>query len=287
VNRFDAYITDYLYENKEVALEKIGFIKIKSFAGNNNTQSSSVEFTYDKRITTSTALIEYIAQKLGKNKNLIASDLESHFMQVMQFINMGKPYEIPEIGFIKANKNGVYEFTPFSETNKPVRTGKQQVKRSGRNNNRAAVQVISLIIVILILSGLSWQAYQVFSKKQNNAAIHSINNSDTITSTSLQDTHKTADTTLRHTVEYSPNDTVNIRYIYETTASGLRAHTRTAQLKSFGNNANYDSFMSNHTMFYHLFIIKPTKLADTATIKDSIGKFLMRDIILKIDSTKL
>ncbi len=127
MNRFDAYITDYLYENKEVALEKIGYIKIVSFAGN-DTQAPSVEYIFDKKITTSTALVEYIAEKASKNKNIVAADLESHFRQVREFINIGKPYELPRLGFIKANRNGVYEFTLFSETNKPVRTGVQQVK---------------------------------------------------------------------------------------------------------------------------------------------------------------
>jgi hypothetical protein len=283
VNRFDAYIADYLYENKEVALEKLGFVKIISFA--NHDAPASVEYIFDKRITTSTGLIEYIAEKSGKNKRLIAADLESHFKQVMEFINIGKPYEIPGIGFIKANKSGVYQFTPFSDANKPIRGGAQPVKRSGRNNNRTAIQIISFVIVIAILSGLGWQAYQIFSKKQNNAAVSSVNDSDTL-NTSLQDTNNTADTTTQQ-AGYSPNDTVNIRYIFETTASGLRARTRTAQLKGFGNNAGYDSFITNNTKFYHLYIIQPTKIADTSFIKVSLEKFLQRDITVKIDSTKL
>jgi hypothetical protein len=283
VNRFDAYIADYLYENKEVALEKLGFVKIISFA--NHDAPASVEYIFDKRITTSTGLIEYIAEKSGKNKKLIAADLESHFKQVMEFINIGKPYEIPGIGFIKANKSGVYQFTPFSDANRPIRGGTQPVKRSGRNNNRTAIQIISFVIVIAILSGLGWQAYQIFSKKQNNAAVNSISDSDTL-NTSLQDTNNTADTTTQH-AGYSPNDTVNIRYIFETTASGLRARTRTEQLKGFGNNAGYDSFITNNTKFYHLYIIQPTKIADTSIVKDSLTKFLQRDITVKIDSTKL
>jgi hypothetical protein len=281
VNRFDAYITDYLYENKEVALEKIGFLKVLSFASADTP--AVVNFIFDRRITTSTALIEYIAEKAVKNKNLVAADLESHFSQVREFINIGKNYELPEIGFIKANRTGVYEFTPFSESNKPARTGTQQVKRPSQQNNRTVIQLISLIIAVAILSGLGWQVYQVFSKKQNATSVKSTDVADTLTKQTTPDTVKT-DSTIQKPAAYSPDDTINVRYIYETTASGLRARTRTAQLKNFGNNATYDSFTMNNTKYFHLYLIEPTKIADTARVRDSLSKFLMRDVKIVIDS---
>ncbi len=282
MNKFDAYITDYLYENREVALEKIGFIKIISFGDQENKQASA-DYIFDKRITTSTALIEYIAEKAGKNKKIIAADLESHLAGVREFINIGKPYEIPKIGFIKANNRGIYEFSPFSEISKPVRTKTPPVKHSGGNNNRTVIQVISLIIAIAILSGLGWQAYQVFSKKNNTAVVDTPVNVDTVATV---DTNKTVDTTSHVTAGYSPDDSVNVKYIFETTASGLRARTRTAQLKSFGNDADYDSFVTNSTKHFELYIFQKTKIADTLKVRDSISKFLLKDIKLRIEPAK-
>ena len=282
MNKFDTYITDYLYENREVALEKIGFIKIISFP-EQDTKQAAADYIFDKRITTSTALIEYIAEKTGKNKKLIAADLESHFAGVREFINIGKPYEIPQIGFIKANNRGIYEFSPFSETNKPVRTKTQPVKQKGGSNNRAAIQVISLIIAIAILSGLGWEAYQVFSNKNKNVVADTVANADT---TAVIVTNKVIDTTSQKPAGYLPGDSADVKYIYETTASGLRARTRTAQLKRFGSNAGYDSFETNSTMHFELYIIQRTKIADTLTVKDSLSKFLMKDVRLRIDSAK-
>jgi len=74
VNRFDNYITGYLQENKEVSLDKIGTIKITGSLPIQDEQS--VTFLYDKKITTSEGLINFIAEKEKKNKSLIASDLE-------------------------------------------------------------------------------------------------------------------------------------------------------------------------------------------------------------------
>ncbi|MEO8710915.1 MAG: hypothetical protein ABI405_02270 [Parafilimonas sp.] len=287
MNRFDTYIIDYLYEKKEVALSKIGIIKASAFSAE-HAQQASIEFTCNKKISTSEELINYIAEKTAKNKSLIAADIESHLAQTREFLNIGKSYEIADIGFIKSNNSGVYEFIPYSEINKPARTSTQPDKHT-KTNSRSIIQVITLLIVVAILSGLGWEAYQFFIKsKTNNTAALIKNNSDTATKVSntvVQNSNDINDTNsiTKQQIQYSANDIVNIRYIFETTASELRAQTRTAQLKSFGNNAGFDSIINNHTKFYSLYIIKPTKISDTLTVKDSLAKFLQRDINLEIE----
>jgi len=283
VNKFDTYIAEYLYDNKEVALEKIGIIKAS--AASAQDARPPIQFIHNKKSVTTEGLVQYIAERAGKNKNLVASDLESHLAQVREFINIGKNYEIPDFGFIKANKSGSYEFLPYSEANKPLRTSNQTVQGSRRNNSRSIVQLISFIIVIAILSGLGWQAYRFFKNKQADAAVNATNhNPDTIANVSLPDTNKTVhDSTSMQPVMLSENDTVNIRYIFERTASGLRARTRIAQLQRFGNNAGYDSFTTNNTKFFDLYILKPTKLSDTLAVKDSLARFLQKDIKIMIE----
>jgi len=283
VNRFDYFITDYLHEHREVSLEKIGTIKMLSFS-NTDTQAASVEFICNKKITTSPQLVDYIAEKAVKNKKLIASDLESHFSQVREFINIGKSYEIPQIGFIKANKTSTYEFIPYSEAAKPSRMGQQPAKARSSNNNRSAIQVISFLIVIAILAGLGWQAYEFFSqrKNNNNAQVQPV-----IQDTPVVDTTKNIDTTAtQQPVTYGTDDTAVIHYIFETTASSLRARTRTAQLKNFGNNTGYDSTVINNTKYYKLYILKRTKIADTLVIKDSLAKFLQKNITVQVDTAR-
>jgi len=172
VNRFDTLINEYLHENKEVALEKIGTIKITGYSGSD--APVAIEFTYNGKTTTSPGLIDHIVAKENKNRHLIASDIESYLSQVREFLNIGKSYEINNAGFIKSNKRGGYEFIPYSETAKPLKTsasssGKQQT----RNTNRSIIQLFTFLIVIVILAGLGWQVYQFFiqSKTKNNASI--------------------------------------------------------------------------------------------------------------------
>ena len=74
---------------------------------------------------------------------------------------------------------------------------------------------------------------------------------------------------------------VLVHYIFETTNLLLRAQSRTAKLKSYGNNASYDSVSNGAGKLYSLYIIKRTKISDTLAVKDSLAKFLQKDIRLK------
>jgi hypothetical protein len=281
VNFYEQYISEFLAENKEVSLEKIGIIKLTGNYVDAETQSVPVEFIYDKRAETSPELAEFISSRSGKNKMLIASDLESHLTQAREFINIGKTYEIINAGFIKKNNSGVYELIPYSQAVKAQKNFNQPATRSTRTRKKGsgAVQLFTLIIVLAIVGGLGYEAYQFFLKpapqnaseaesvdttKNNDIALNAVNSTDTA--------HKI----------YNANDSVPVRYIFETTNLLLRAQSRTAKLKSFGNNAGYDSVSNGAGKLYSLYIEKTTKLSDTLAVKDSLAKFFQKDITVKI-----
>jgi len=185
------------------------------------------------------------------------------------------------VGFIKATKSNVYEFFPYSESNRSIRITTQPTARQQRTSNRSFIQVITLLIVLAILGGLGYEAYQFFIKKQAN---NTSSISDTTANTPVHEDTTKIDTNkvLPQKATYDSTDTINVRYIFETTASGLRAKTRIQQLVDYGNNAGYDSFVNHSATYYSLFILQPTKIADTARIKDSIAKYLQKSITIQI-----
>jgi len=282
VNFYEQYISEFLAENKEVSLEKIGVIKLTGNYVDAETQSVPVEFIYDKRAETSPELADFISSRSGKNKMLIASDLESHLTQAREFINIGKTYEIINAGFIKKNNSGVYELIPYSQAVKAQKNFNQPATRNTRTRKKGsgAVQLFTLIIVLAIVGGLGYEAYQFFLKpppqnaseaesvdttRNNDTALNAVNSADTA--------HKI----------YNANDSVQVHYIFETTNLLLRAQSRTAKLKSFGNNAGYDSVSNGAGKLYSLYIEKRTKLSDTLAVKDSLAKFFQKDITVKIE----
>lgn len=284
MNKFDAYISEYLNEYKEVSLERIGIIKINGAFPTQPGESADVTFAYDKKATTSQTLIDFIAEHAKKNKSLIASDLESHFTQAREFINIGKNYEIIHVGFIKKNNNGEYGFLPYSEANKSIRitSTHQPAERQPKTSNRSLIQLITLLIVLAILGGLGYEAYHYFINKKQETPV-TINNAQDTVNTVAQDTTKTDSNTIAASQKtYLPTDTVDTRYIFETTASILRARTRTAQLNAYGNNAGFDSFMNDNKKYYSLYIINFNRISDTAKVRDSLSKYLQKPIRIEL-----
>src|SRR5689334_5182119 len=109
MNHYDPFILGFFTEHKTVSFEKIGHLSI----GGANHAAGAVTFQYDKKAETTPELSNFIAERTGKSKVLIQSDLESYFELTRQFINIGKPYELEGFGFISLNKSGEYTFTPY------------------------------------------------------------------------------------------------------------------------------------------------------------------------------
>ncbi|HEY2726014.1 MAG TPA: hypothetical protein VGI61_02495 [Parafilimonas sp.] len=293
MNLFEQHISEFLAEHKEVSLEKIGVIK--TLGSDAETQSVPVNFRFDKKAATSPELIDFISSRAGKSKMLIASDLEFHLKQAREFINIGKTYEIINAGFIKKNNSGEYEFLPLSQAVKAQKNFNQPVtKKHTRKKGASAVQFFTLIIVLAIIGGLGYEAYQFFLKPvpKTTTENETINNTDTTkkndtalnkdSTAALNTINTNADTT--HKI-YNDSDIVPVHYIFETTDLLLRAQSRTAKLRSYGSNAGYDSIKNGAGKLYSLYIIKNTKISDTLAVKDSLAKFLQKDIQIKIVPT--
>lgn len=292
MNRYEQFIAEFLTEYKEVSLEKIGNIKITGESTDTETHLIPVDFTFDKKAVTTPELIDFIATKTSKNRMLVSSDLESHFTQAKEFINIGKSYEILNVGFIKKNNSGSYEFVPYSQALKAQKNFSQPSTKTKQTRKKGAyaVQLFTLLIVLAILGGLGWEAYQFFLKRpaQNTTASETELNPDTVKNNVTvlnKDSSQTAGDTTQ-TIKYNDNDSVLVKYLYETTNLLIRARSRTDKLKSFGNRAGYDSTADGSATLYSLYILKKTRITDTLTVKDSLAKFLQKDVRLKIMPTQ-
>ena len=293
MNYYEQHISDFLFEFKEVSLEKIGVLKSVGNYVDPETNALPVEFKFDKKAITSPELVDYIAQKTGKSKMLITSDLESHIRQAKEFINIGKSYEIINAGFIKANNKGEYELLPSSQALKAQKNfNKPVTKTRTAKKGSSVLQVITLLIVLAIVAGLGYELYQFFLKpKQQTIAVDSVNATADTTSAANDSVKKTLAVAATEPVKasltaktYNDTDIAVIDYIFEKTIDLQRAKERTAQLKNFGNTASFDSTLLNGEKVYNLFIYKETKIADTTAAKDSIAKFLQQNIEIKIAS---
>lgn len=288
MNQYEQFISEFLAENKEVSLEKIGTIKTAGYT-DAETNLVPAEFIFDPKAATTSELIDYISSRMGKSKMLVASDIQSHLTQAREFINIGKAYEIINIGFIKKNNAGIFEMIPASQAVKAQKNFSRPATRNVQKKKKGTslVQLFTLLIVLAILGGLGYEAYEFFiSSKNKNAnqaeettTTDSLNNDTTVTNAkkpSADTVNSAAKTT------YDSIDTVNVHYVFEKTNLLLRAQSRTAKLISYGNVAGYDSVTTPAGKTYSLYLLQKSRIADTARIKDSLSKYLQKNIEVEI-----
>jgi hypothetical protein len=297
VNKYDAFIHDYLMQHKQVTLEKIGVLQITADQkppDSSNTAIPAVQFTFDRKADTEPALLAEIAEKSGKNKALVAADLSSYLEQVRQFINIGKPYVLPGIGAVFMVKAAGYEFSQQAGANfaaSPPPTEhylEADSAESGRMRKRNSLAGIAFVVLVLVLAGVGWGIYSLVKGSKSNApAPEEVVTTDTPPADSIPATTQTQPQTSAAPTSVAPAATGTgnggYKFVFETTTSAERAHTRTEQLKSFGDPALYDSVMQNGTLTYRLYFAHKVTAADTMLIRDTLARYFDKPVVVLPD----
>ena len=301
MNKYDAFIHDYLTQNKQVTLEKIGVLQITADQKQpDNSATPVVQFTYDRKAETDPLLLDHIAEKAGKNRALVAADLSSYLEQVRQFINIGKPYVIPGIGAVFMLKNSYYDFSQQAGANfasSPVtqvipehylEANAEEVGRIRKKNSLAGVAVL---VVVLVAAGIGWWIFN--SVKGGKTTEPEMVKQDVVledsaippgeSSAEPPPVTKRPDTTatVQPVASAVPNNSGGFKFIFETTPSGDRARARTEQLQSFGDPAQYDSVTRNGATTYRLYFAHKVGPADTALIRDTLQRYFQRPVIVE------
>lgn len=297
LNKYDNIIHDFLLQHKQLTLGKMGSFTIITDP-KPGEEAGNVIFVADKKAETSGTLIDLIAEKSNKGRGLVASDLESYLEQARQFINIGKPYIINDIGAVSLNKFGDYELS--RNTGAPPAAASMQIEQhflpdkpgmGARAGKRNGIMVLAVVIILLVLAGVGWGVYNMTQRKGDNTAG---------TDGAADTTAVVAPPPAAATVAVKPDsatakpdsvmapaavtpaatgDSSRYKFVFETTTSGDRARARIAQLRSFGDPAAFDSSRNGDTAFvYRLFLRKKIAVADLPKVKDSIQVYLSRSV---------
>jgi flagellar basal body-associated protein FliL len=138
--KIEQLIVQYLYQEKKVTLEGIGSfylspdISISTSVEPVPLPDNSIQFELNSKAIPDEGLIKFIVEKTRKFKPLAVSDLESFSILGKQFLNLGKPFLIKEVGSLLKNQNNEYEFTQatyiFSIPETTVNSGNTQKETS-------------------------------------------------------------------------------------------------------------------------------------------------------------
>ncbi len=109
-------IAQYLFLNKKVSLQEIGTFYLSDgvVMGEDDKwvmPENAVSFHFDLKAPADEGLVNFIVEKTRKIKPLATSDLESYTMLGKQFLNIGKPFVIKDLGVLLKNQLHQYEFS--------------------------------------------------------------------------------------------------------------------------------------------------------------------------------
>ena len=119
-------ISRYLAIHKSVSFEEIGTLSTMSYAetpaDNEHTNTDNIfQFEFNLKAKADQGLITYAVEQTGKLRSLIASDIQSFTFTGKQFLNIGKPFLIKDIGYFQKNNDNEYLFfkgNPIAEAPK-------------------------------------------------------------------------------------------------------------------------------------------------------------------------
>ncbi len=301
-------ITQYLLQNKTLALQGLGSFTLESYYENpfeNEKEGlripeNSISFTANVKAREDDGLVAFISKQSGKIRPLASADLDSFLELGKQLLNIGKPFAIEGLGFIQKHpSNSDLEFIQGSiviqkkEENSVKRNRKKDAGEDetliydenyvnpGRKTDGGRKLIFSILIV-LGLGVIGWVGYFFYNQtrqadepvKQEEIAPVSPkpapDSSQNITDTALSAQQNIG------SVTPAQQQVTNVGFnVVLEISSRNRAFKRLAKLRELGLNV---VMTTTDSVKFKLAIPINAPLSDTARHRDSLRRFFARKV---------
>ncbi len=187
--KIEQAIVLYLIKNKSLPLQGIGTFSIEGSIPEtsddkpNIIPAEAISFVYDPKTSEDPELVNFLVQATKKIKPLASADLDSFLALGRQFLNIGKPFIIHNLGTLEKTNAGTYEFRGGPVVQKPepqpvkiedaaAETPEETAfddfqKTKPTRNGRS----ILYIFVLMLLATAGWAAWKyIFNKSPNTPA---------------------------------------------------------------------------------------------------------------------
>ena len=284
----------YLLKHKQISLQGIGSFKIDAIIPESTDNdkpviipADAISFIYDPKTGEDDDLINFIVQNTKKIKPLASADLDSFLTLGRQFLNIGKPFTIQNLGTLEKLNSGVLEFKPGPLVQR-VEVPKAKIEDEGAEKHEENLfndyqrvpagdntRTYLIILIVIILGIGSWAAWHFASKKNNettttsgnivpisDSAIAAKKIDSLVAAQRINDSIKIA--------KENPADSFTFKVVLKETKNKQVALTRLSILKSYGRDVimyTHDSITFKVAQPFML------PLSDTTKILDSLNKY--------------
>jgi hypothetical protein len=285
--KIEQVLVHYLLKTKQLTLQGIGTFHLDASVPDSADSEkpivipeNAITFTYDPRVTEDEGLVDFIVEHTRKIKPLAASDLDSFLSLGRQFLNIGKPLNLPHIGTLEKLNSGVLAFVPgelIAPRIEPNRVKHEEAdqqepaeenlfndyQRERKTNNGGKMALMLLVLVILGFA--VWAVWRyAFTKKDEPQNLTSTEGIVPVKDSSF----KVDSTTIANAQPVS--DTVSFNVVVGEYHTQSSAEYRLEKLKN--NHRNVILYTDDSTIYK---IAEPFNLplADTTRILDSLRRY--------------
>jgi nucleoid DNA-binding protein len=286
----------YLVKHKQISLQGIGTFRIDGTVPENSDNdkpviipAEAISFVYDPKIGEDPELVDFIVQNTKKIKPLASADLDSFLTLGRQFLNIGKPFTIQNLGTLDKLKSGVLEFKAGPLIQR-VEVPKPKIeddgaekheenlfndyqRRPSSNNGKAVL----FILAVIVIAGIAWAVWEFGFKKNNEesttATVDKIvpvfdSAANLKRLDSIAAALKAADTV--RNAQKTSVDSITFKVVVKETTNMKVAIARLQRLKSLGRDV---IMYTDDSITYKVAQPFALPLSDTTRILDSLNKF--------------
>lgn len=286
----------YLLKNKQVSLQGIGIFKIDGPIPENTDNDKpfvippdSISFVYDGKAREDQDLVDFIVQNTKKIRPLASADLDSFLTLGRQFINIGKPFTIQNLGTLEKTRSGELTFKagPLIERAQVARPKIEDAgaepheenlfndyQKQSPNNTRTLI----IILIIIVVGAVAWAAWNFGFKNNNEQTVSDTTQSIVPISDSLADSSrinsaalvkKTTDST--SLAQRSSSDSFTFKVVVKETSSKDVAMATFQRLKNYGRKVIM--YTDDDSITYKVAQPFMLPLSDTTRVLDSLNKY--------------
>ncbi|MEO6818554.1 MAG: hypothetical protein ABI204_02415 [Ginsengibacter sp.] len=287
--KIEQVLIHYLLKNKQITLEGIGTFKAESPLPDSADHqrpviipAGAISFNYNPKAETDPALIEFITEHTGKIKPLAASDLESYLTLGKQFLNIGNPFILHNIGTLQKNnagqlifKDGQYAADKMDPQRKIQDEGAEEhdenmfneyQREDTRNKGKGILIIVGIIVIGLII----WALYQfVFKSGEKTESVTSTNVISPVADSLFNDSINRS-VNQQSSLQKGATDIYTFNVIVGEFDNKMRADKRTQELIRSGRNV---IMYTTDSIIYKIAERYSRPLSDTLAVTDSLSRY--------------
>jgi len=296
--KIEQVLVHFLLKNKHLTLQGIGTFNLDAAIPDSADPekpiiipAGAITFQYNPKATEDNELVDFIVQQTKKIKPLASSDLDSFLSLGRQFLNIGKPFTLQNMGTLEKLNSGELVFIGGQLIAPRMETQRVKIEDAGAEEHEEDMfndyqkerkstdgrKVLLIVIAVVVIVLIAWAAWR-YSVNKNDQE----NTTTTESVVPLTDSTKTNDSLARaaqvsdsmQTLKKNTTDSFTFKVVVNEYRNINTAIARLDKLKSYKRKVIM--YTTNDSITYKIAEPFMVPLSDTTRILDSLHRYYLK-----------